>query len=110
MRTRDRLELARFLIERVAPEVRAKGVFQRASAMQPGCLTYHSHELQFVFTENVLIRPNEGVTSCSLDVWPDGAGKVFSMVWKPERPWLPPEIVSCKPGPWIERLGFGAHS
>lgn len=106
MRIRSRLELARFLITRVAPEVKAKGQRWHPSATEPGCWSYHANGLQFVLAENVLLRPDDAVTSCSLDVWPDGGRKVFSVAWKAEQPWLPPEIASCNPGPWLERLDF----
>jgi hypothetical protein len=106
MRIRDRIELARFLIARVAPEVRAKGCRERPSATQPGWWLYESHELQFVLTENVLLTPDETVTSSCLDVWPNGGRKVFSVAWKPEQPWLPPQISTFKSGTWIQRLGF----
>jgi hypothetical protein len=104
MRVRDKLELARFLIARVALEVKSKGDRHHHSATHPGYWSYGSNGLQFALTENVLLRPNDAVTSSSLDVWPDGGRKVFSVSWKPEQPWLPPEVATCKRGPWVEQL------
>ena len=106
MRIADRLGLAGLLIARIVPEVKAKGVRTAHSATTPGSWEYGFNGLQFVLTENVLLGPGEAVTSCSLDVWPDFGKKAFSAVWKPEQPWLPPEIVSCKSGPWVKQLGF----
>jgi hypothetical protein len=110
VRIRDRLELARFLIARIAPDVKANGRRERPSAMQPGCWSYEVNGLQFVLAEKVLLRPDDAATSSSLDVWPQGGSKVFSVAWKPEQPWVPPEIACCKPGAWIEWLGFGRSS
>lgn len=106
MRIRDRIELARFLIARVAPEVRAKGRRERPSATQPGCWSYECHGLHFVLAEEVLLAPDEPVTSSCLDVWANGGRKVFSVAWKPGQRWLPPQIITCKSGTWIQRLGF----
>lgn len=106
MRSADKLVIARYLIERWAPDVKAKGRYQQATGLQPSYWMYQTTDLKIGLAENALLFPDDSAVANILDVWPLPGGKVFSVNWKPQQPWLPPDIRACKPGPWLQTLGM----
>lgn len=100
----DKLAIARKAIESLPSRLRATGKYSPATARQPALRSLEVGRWSVCFGEHVLLCPEDPALSSLLDVWEDGTGKVFSVSWMPDRPWLPPRIVRCKPGAWQDLL------
>ena len=105
----DVLAIAVEAINRL-PELARRGTYNPATGMKPACWECEVGGWQILLAENVLLSPMDPALSMLLDIWPAaGGGKVFSVSWMPEQPWLPPRVVRCKTGPWQVLLMDG-HS
>jgi len=102
----DRLAIARFMIDSLAPVVKASGVVQPATATQPHHWSLERHNLLLVLTENALLKPDDKSTSSLLDIWLVNGRKVFSTSWEPQRPWKPPVITRLQTGDWMAAVGY----
>lgn len=105
-RVSDRLGLARALIEGYAPLIAEKGAYTGATATVPAFSDYQAGEVEMRLTTDVLLLLGDETTSSLLDVWDADFNRLFSVSWRPERPWLPPDVTVCKAGPWLEVLGL----
>lgn len=96
----DKLAIAGEAIKRL-PELARCGTYSPATGTEPACWECKVGEWWVLFAENVLLSPMDPAVSMLLDVWPvAGGGKVFSVSWMPDQPWLPPRVVRCKAGSW----------
>lgn len=96
----DKLAIAVQAIKDLPPLVRASGVYSAASATRPEFWHLEVGAWALSLTERVLLSPIDPALSSLLDVWASAGGKVFSASWMPDRPWVPPRVVQCKPGHW----------
>lgn len=104
----DRLKIARFAVDSIAPFVRASGQRHLPGPNMSGHWLLVWQDLQFILTEQVLLWPEDASLSSVIDVWDIHRHKVLSVRWQPSRPWLPPTVVNFKAGDWVavvERLG-----
>jgi len=104
----DRLKLARFAIELIAPFVKSKGKYHPAQPNMPAYWLLDWQGLQLLLAEQALLSPEDAALSSLLDVYVVGQRKVLSVRWQPSQPWMPPTVVSFKAGDWmsvVEQLG-----
>lgn len=104
----DRLKVARFAVDFIAPFVRASGQRHQPRPNMPGHWLLVWQGLQFIHAEQVLLLPEDASLSSLIDVWDIHRHKVLSVCWHPSQPWLPPTVVNFKAGDWmavVERLG-----
>ena len=88
-----RLELARFIVEAVRPEVKSEGAYEPASSSKPGAWYLTCGEVEIMVTENALLSPDDPALSSVVDVWSSGC-QVFSARWLPNQPWILPTMLS----------------
>lgn len=101
-----RLELARFIMKAVRPEVKSEGAYKPASPSSPGAWHLTRGDVEIMVTENALLSPDDPTLSSVVDVWSNGR-KVFSARWLPNQPWIPPTIVVARRGEWVNILAGG---
>jgi hypothetical protein len=106
----DRLAIARFVIDNLAPIVKDSGIAHGAAATQPSCRTLELHELRVMLAQNVLLATDDESTSNLLDIRAASGNKVFSTSWQPLRPWVPPRIICFRSGAWLAVLGYQPSS
>lgn len=104
----ERLEIARYLIEHLPAIIKKQGTQRILLAPAPSPWLIKQGALRLSLAEDVLLKLDDAATSSLLDVWTDD-GKVFSACWMPDKPWLPPTIVSLKRGPWLKELGCSSE-
>jgi hypothetical protein len=102
----SRLEVAKWAIGALADKVKAAGVYQAALTRCPAYWSSRDGGCKLALTPGVLRSPDDPALSALLDVWLDGSGKVLSVSWFPEKPWIPPNITTLKRGDWMCRLGW----
>ena len=100
----DKLAIAKAAIEILAPLARSTGKYHPAGALEPAHWALDKEGCHISLAEKVLLSPVDSSLSCLLDVWPAKERKVFSVSWEPDRPWVPPRVVCCKRGDWIDKL------
>jgi hypothetical protein len=95
----DRLSIAAD-VARQLPELVRCGKYTPAAGTQPAYWGRDIGEWQVYLTEHVLLSSEDPALSMLLDVWPRaGGGKVLSVSWMPDRPWVPPRAFSASLGP-----------
>ncbi len=102
MKRVDKLAVARRAIEKLPKFIERLGTYSPATSRCPALWQLDTGEWHLSLAKGVLLSPDDPGLSCLLDVWPSGlrGGKVFSVSWIPEQPWLPPRVVRYKSGPW----------
>ena len=103
---KSRLSVARWAIDVLPPMLISEGIHQTATEIFPACWTLSTAGCRLSLATNVLRLPSDPETSTLLDVWLDVGGKVLSVSWLPNQPWVPPVISSLKAGDWMHRLGW----
>jgi hypothetical protein len=106
-RGQTKLEITSKLIALLVPEVKANGDYLFAG---PGCPSrWHLDRdgLVVSLSSNVLLSPEDPCLSSLLDIWYEQM-KVFSACWVPDKPWIPPDVIRLKRGPWLPRLGIAS--
>ena len=101
----DKLAIANRAITKLPPVVRANGTYSPATAAQPANWQVKLGDWRIILAEGVLLCPTDSSLSSLLDIWAASGGKVLSVSWMPDEPWVPPRIVRCKSGAWQELLG-----
>lgn len=92
----DKIAIARAAIAAFTDTIKQVGDYHRAEVGMPAHWDYRNNDLRMVLTESVLRASTDASLSAILDIWKDGAGKVLSVSWEPERPWQPLHISSFK--------------
>jgi hypothetical protein len=101
----QRLDIARYLIFKFPPLIRGEGTKRVLLAPAPSPWLLNLGELRLGFTEGVFLRSSDPAPCALLDVWAE-QGKVFSTCWMPDKPWLPPTVISLKRGVWLKAVGY----
>jgi len=101
-----RLVIARWAMETLPTMVTGAGVYEAGSLLRPAFWSLDVGGCKLVLTQSVLLLPVDPALSTLLDVWLDVGGKVLSISWFPEKPWIPPRVVALKSGDWLYRLGW----
>lgn len=101
-----RLVIARWAMETLPSMLRETGAYRPASPTFPASWSLDTSGCKLILTQNVLLLPFDPACSTLLDVWLDVGGKVMSISWFPEKPWMPPHITALRPGDWLYRLGW----
>ncbi len=101
----DRLAIARTAIEVLVPLLRSEGEYHPAEAGIPSRWTLQWQGLQVSLVGQVLLLPDDDAQSSLLDIWPPRGQKVLSVRWMPSQPWLPPQVVTFRPGEWLTAFG-----
>lgn len=101
-----RVVLARWAMTALPEMVTGSGVYQPASSKGPAFWSLEASGCRLQLAQNVLLLPVDPACSTLLDVWLDIGGKVLSMSWFPEKPWIPPHVTRFKAGDWLYRLGW----
>lgn len=57
--------------------------------------------LQVSLVGRGLLLPDDAAQSSLIDIRPAKGQKVLSVRWMPSQPWLPPQVVSFRPGEWL---------
>jgi hypothetical protein len=101
----DKLGLVAEAIKVLPPIVRERGKLSPATAAQPQYCELDIGGFHIILTEGALLTPVDEALSSMLDIWPSqGTGKLLSVSWMPDKPWLPPRVVQCKAGDWQRLL------
>jgi hypothetical protein len=100
----EKLELARWMREALAPAIRAKGEYQAAGVSGPAHWRLETPELIVIYAEGALLRPDDRSLSSVLDIWTNPGRKVVSLSWENDRPWQPVSIVRMATGSWLQSL------
>ena len=101
-----RLVIERWAMETLPTMVTGAGVYHAGSHRCPAIWILEAGGCKIALTQNVLLLPFDPALSTLLDVWLDVGGKVLSVSWFPEKPWVPPHVAALKPGDWLYRLGW----
>lgn len=104
MARHDRLAIARSAIEILVPLLRSHGKYHHAGIGGPSRWTLEWHRLNVSLVGQVLLPPGDAAQSALLDIWPAKGQKALSVSWVPSQPWLPPRVVSFKPGDWLMEI------
>ena len=103
---KSRLSVARWAIDTLPPMLTSMGSYQSATETFPAHWSLSTAGCKLSLAINILSLPTDPATSTLLDVWLDVGGKVLSVSWFPDQPWVPPVISSLKAGDWMHRLGW----
>lgn len=104
MARHDRLAIARCAIEILVPLLRSNGKYHPAGTGGPSRWTLEWRGLNVSLVGQVLLLPDHATQSSLLDIWPAKGQKALSVSWVPSQPWLPPRVVSFKPGDWLMEI------
>jgi hypothetical protein len=104
----DKLAIASRAAAAIPVRVKSLGLRHPTQPAMPGHWELQADGLKIWYTEGVLLYPEDPALSSSLEVWPENGGKIFSINWHPERPWMPVRVVCFKPGDWLKTLGLDA--
>jgi hypothetical protein len=104
MKLTEKLELAHWMREALAPVIRTKGEHQAAGVSGPAHWRLETQELIVIYAEGALLRPDDRSLSSVLDIWTKPGKKVVSLSWENDRPWQPVGIVRMATGPWLQSL------
>jgi hypothetical protein len=102
----DRLDFARQAMAILPGRVKGHGTYHSTTPHCPGHWIWSDGELEYLYTEGVLLLPHDLELSALLDVLASGMGKVLSIGWQPKRPWVPPRVTCLKSGEWITLTGL----
>ncbi len=102
-----RLDIARYLIETMPPVIKAQGAKKALLAPAPAPWLLNLDQGSLSLAEDAILNPDDPSVYTLLDIWSD-RGKVFLCCWVPEKPWIPPSIISLKRGPWLQSIGYAA--
>lgn len=100
----DRLAIARSAVEILVPLLRSNGQYHPSGVGGPSRWTLEWRGLTVSLVGQVLLLPDHGTPSSLLDIWPAKGQKALSVRWIPSQPWLPPQVVSFRPGEWLIAL------
>jgi hypothetical protein len=100
MKTRyDRMAVAREALATLVPMVQSKlGSHRTADARMPEHFECVCGEMNIIYTPSVVCDPVIRRPQSVLDIWLQGQGKVFSLVWEPMT------IVCFKDGEWVDTI------
>lgn len=104
----NRLAMARWAVQDLAPQVKAHGEYHPATPIAPSYWAWKMANIGLALIERVLPHPEAKELENVVDVW---AGllhqrKVLSVSWAPDAPWIPPVVRNFKAGDWLQELGY----
>lgn len=102
-----RLDVARWAIQVISPQVRTHGSHHPATAVEPSHWVWDKGSIHLVLTEQVLPHPDGTSLENLVDIWAGAGGlKVLSLSWSPSKPWIPPLVSTFKGGDWLLELSY----
>lgn len=94
----NRRFIASLAVEALVPLVEQEGRLCYGNGVHPSYRMLVTHDLKMVVAHGLLADPRADHLCSSLDIWPLGRSKAFSLRWDPF------DIVSFRSGDWINTL------
>lgn len=108
MTRNERLGIAMKAIRVLPLQLRQRGTYHCATALQPARWTWEAQGFLVSMVEGFLMSPLESELSSLLDIWPLKKRKVLSVSWCVDRPWVPLRMVCFCEGEWIRVFDLDA--